>query len=96
MKMNKSEKEKIVLMVNNYRSIHDELNSYEKTLDRMTTNLEEKNEESIFSIRNGIKKCLDNLEFQRFEEKKFYDYLADKYGQGELDIATLEYKTKIF
>ncbi len=92
--MNKKEKENIVLIVNNYRAIHDELNSYEKTLNGMSSNLEEKTEESIFYIRNKIKKCIDKLEFQRAEEKKFYQKLEKKYGPGELDINTLEYKRK--
>ena len=55
MKMNKSEKEKIVLMVNNYRSIHDELNSYEKTLDRMTTNLGKKMKNLYFPFEIKLK-----------------------------------------
>jgi len=92
--MNKQETEKIRSIINNYNSIHLELNSYEKKLEDMSLGIEEKLEDEIFSVGTKIKKCIKKLEDERILERKFYTELEKKYGPGELDINTLKYKSK--
>jgi hypothetical protein len=92
--MNKQETEKIKSIINNYKSIHQELNSYEKRLENMSLGIEEKLEDEIFLVGSKIKKCIKKLEDERILERKFYSSLEKKYGPGELDINTLEYKSK--
>ena len=94
--MNKHETEKIKSRINNYRSIHQELNFYEKRLENMSSGIEEKLEDESLLVGGKIKRCIKKLEDERILERKFYASLEKKYGPGELDIATLEYKTKIF
>ena len=92
--MNIQETEKIKSIIDNYRSIHQELNSYEKNLEKMTQGFEEKTEEKISSIGSKIKECILKLEQERKTEKEFFLVIQEKYGPGEFDIETFEYKTK--
>ncbi len=92
--MNIEEKEKIRSVINNYRSIHQELNSYEKALENMTSGKEEKTEEKISSVGSKIKECISRLEQERKMEKEFFLIIQEKYGPGEFDIETFEYKIK--
>ena len=92
--MNKQETEKIKSIIDNYRSIHQELNSYEKNLENMTQGFEEKTEEKISSIGSKIKECISKLEQERKTEKEFFFIIQEKYGPGEFDIETFQYKIK--
>ena len=41
-----------------------------------------------------IKDCINRLNSERDKEKNLLSDLEKKYGKGEIDLATLEYKTK--
>lgn len=92
--MNIQETEEIRSIINNYKSIHRELNSYEKNLENMTQGFEEKTEERISLIGNKIKECISKLEQERKTEKEFFLVIEEKYGPGEFDIETFQYKIK--
>jgi hypothetical protein len=92
MKMSFKEIEKIKSIMTNYREIHDELSSYEKELDRMSENESEKNENRIIHLGNKIKSCIKSLNIQRTDEKSMYVELEKKYGPGQIDVKTFEYK----
>ena len=92
--MNIQETEKIRSIIDNYRSIHQELNSYEKNLENMTWGFEEKTKEKISSIGNKIKECISKLEQERKTEKEFFLVIQEKYGPGEFDVETFQYKIK--
>jgi hypothetical protein len=92
--MNIQETQKIRSIVDNYKSIHQELNSYEKSLENMTKGVEEKTENKISSMRIKIKECISKLEQERKTEKEFFLLIQEKYGPGEFDIETFEYKIK--
>jgi hypothetical protein len=80
--------------VDNYKSIHQELNSYEKSLENMTKGVEEKTEDKISYMGVKIKECISKLEQERKTEKEFFLLIQEKYGPGEFDIETFEYKIK--
>lgn len=90
--MNKVERDKITSIITNFKFIHQELNSYEKILENMSCNIVHNSEYEITSIGNKIKSCIQKLEEERIKEKEFYKFLEKKYGPGELNINTLEYK----
>jgi hypothetical protein len=66
----------IASLMDDYRNIHDEINKVEKKL----TLLSKKQEKLSIDLDNA-----------RQNEKKFGDYLKQKYGPGKLDTMTLEY-----
>jgi len=92
--MNTLETQKIRSIIDNYRLIHSDLNSYEKNLENMVIGIEEKTEEKIFSVGNKIKECISKLEKERKTEKEFFLHIQEKYGPGEFDIETFQYKIK--
>jgi|694.fasta_scaffold07185_11 GTPase involved in cell partitioning and DNA repair len=92
--MNIQETQKIRSIVDNYKSIHQELNSYEKSLENMTKGVEEKTEDKISYMGVKIKECISKLEQERKTEKEFFLLIQEKYGPGEFDIETFEYKIK--
>jgi hypothetical protein len=92
--MNLRETEKIRSIIENYRSIHKDLNSYEKNLENMVSGIEEKTEEKISSVGSKIKECISKLEQERKTEKEFFLFIQEKYGPGEFDIETFQYKIK--
>jgi len=92
MKMNSKEIGEIKSMMNNYRSIHEELAFYEKELNIMSECGSEKSEERISYLGIKIKKCVESLNSQRKREKDMYSELEKKYGPGKIDIKTFEYK----
>jgi len=94
MQLTNVEINEIGLIIENYRSIHQELNSYEKDLENMTSGKEEKTEEKISSVGSKIKECISRLEQERKMEKEFFLIIQEKYGPGEFDIETFEYKIK--
>jgi len=81
-------------IMENYRYIHEELNSYEKELDKISTESIDKDPQEILKIGNEIRKCVEKLNGQRESEKIFLMSLENKYGPGELNPVTLEYKLK--
>jgi GTPase involved in cell partitioning and DNA repair len=92
--MNTLETQKIRSIIDNYKSIHQELNSYEKSLENMTKGVEEKTENKISSMSIKIKECISKLEQERKTEKEFFLLIQEKYGPGEFDIETFQYKIK--
>lgn len=92
--MNIQETQKIKSIVDNYRSIHQELSFYEKNLENMTSGKEEKTESKISSMGIKIKECISKLEQERKTEKEFFLIIQEKYGPGEFDIETFQYKIK--
>lgn len=81
-------------IMKSYKDLHDSLNLYEKKLD-FFLNSERKDPNGVLELGSKIRSCINKLTEERERELKFSQSLEEKYGQGELDIATLEYK-KIF
>lgn len=92
--MNTTERAEIKSIIEKYREIHIELNRYEKDLDDMSSGISEKEEFSILLIGKRIKECISKLESEREREKKLFSVLESKYGPGEFDINSFEYKLK--
>ena len=82
-------------IMESYKDLHDSLNLYEKNLEEFS-NSEGKDPNGVLEIGSKIRSCINKLTEERERELKFSQALEEKYGQGELDITTLEYKTKIF
>lgn len=93
MKISGSELLEIKNLMESYKKIHRDLSAYEGVLDSMQKELIPKNESQISLIGNRIKESVNFLESERIREKKFYQKLEKKYGPGELDVMTFEYKT---
>ena len=81
-------------IMRSYKDLHDSLNLYEKKLD-FFLNSERKDPNGVLELGSKIRSCINKLTEERERELRFSQSLEEKYGQGELDIATLEYK-KIF
>lgn len=81
-------------IMRSYKDLHNSLNLYEKKLEEFL-NSEKKDPNEVTDLGLKIRICINNLTMERARELKFSQLLENKYGQGELDIATLEYK-KIF
>ncbi len=82
-------------IMKSYKDLHDSLNLYEKKLEEFS-NSEGKDPNRVLEIGSKIRSCINKLTEEREREFKFSQALEEKYGHGELDLATLEYKTKIF
>jgi hypothetical protein len=82
-------------IMRSYKDLHDSLNLYEKKLE-FFLNSERKDPNEVLELGSKIRSCINKLTEERERELRFSQSLEEKYGQGELDIATLEYKTKIF
>ena len=81
-------------IMRSYKDLHDSLNLYEKKLD-FFLNSERKDPNGVLELGSKIRSCINKLTEERERELRFSQSLEEKYGQGELDIATLVYK-KIF
>ena len=92
--MNNKEKNTIKSIMNNYRSMHSELESYEKFLNEMESGSLEKNIDRINETGNRIKECVQRLKSQRENEVNFFNEIGKKYGPGEFNPMTLEYNLK--
>jgi hypothetical protein len=88
--MNNIEKIELVGIIENYRIMHVELDSYEQHLHNIQSG---KSDQEISSIGEMIKNCINRLNSERRKEKDLLSDLEKKYGKGEIDLATLEYKT---
>ena len=88
--MNNIEKIELVGIIENYRIMHVELDSYEQHLHNIQSG---KSDQEISSIGEMIKNCINRLNSERDKEKNLLSDLEKKYGKGEIDLATLEYKT---
>jgi len=88
--MNNIEKIELVGIIENYRIMHVELDSYEQHLHNIQSG---KSDQEISSIGEMIKNCINRLNSERNKEKNLLSDLEKKYGKGEIDLATLEYKT---
>ena len=82
-------------IMRSYKDLHDSLNLYEKKME-FFLNSERKDPNGVLELGSKIRSCINKLTEERERESRFSQSLEEKYGQGELDIATLEYKTKIF
>lgn len=94
MKLSKTEISQIGSIMDNYRSIHENLNFYEKNLGLMENGTIKKSKEEISSLGTKIKESISKLQQERIKEKDFFKFLEQKYGPGQFDIETFEYKTK--
>jgi hypothetical protein len=65
--------------MDDYRKIHEQINQVENKLNKLSKKQE---------------KLSVNLDNARLNEKKFGEYLKEKYGPGKLDTMTLEYITE--
>jgi len=92
--MNTLETQKIRSIIDNYRLIYNDLNYYEKNLENMVIGKEEKTESKISFMGIKIKECILKLEQERKTEKEFFLLIQEKYGPGEFDIETFQYKIK--
>jgi DNA polymerase/3'-5' exonuclease PolX len=88
--MNNIEKIELVGIIENYRIMHVELDTYEQDLHNIQSG---KSDQEISSIGEMIKNCINRLNSERRKEKDLLSDLEKKYGKGEIDLATLEYKT---
>lgn len=79
--------------MDNYRSIHESLNFYEKNLGLMENGTMKKSKEEISSLSVKIKESISKLQQERAKEKDFFGFLEQKYGPGQFDVETFEYKT---
>lgn len=80
--------------MNNYRSMHKELESYEKVLNEMESGSLEKDSNMISDTGNKIKECVQRLKSQREDEVNFFNEIGKKYGPGEFNPITFEYNLK--
>jgi hypothetical protein len=94
MKLSEIEINQIGSIMDNYRSIHDSLNYYEKSLVLMENDSTQKTPDEIHSLGLKIKESIFKLKQERDKEKDFFNFLKTKYGPGEFDVETFEYKTK--
>ena len=76
-----------------YKDLHDSLNLYEKKLEGFSSS-EDKNPEYVLELGSKIRNCISKLTEERERETNLSKKLESKYGPGELDIHTLEYKIK--
>ena len=88
------EKIKVKEIIDNFRNIHAELNFYESSLTSMEKGLTEKRSEKIKELGDNIKKCIERLYKEREKERKLLGEMEIKYGPGEIDLNTFEYKPK--
>jgi len=94
MRLSEIEINQIGSIMNNYRSIHESLNFYEKNLGLMENGTIKKSKEEISSLGLKIKESISKLQQERAKEKDFFGFLEQKYGPGQFDVETFEYKTK--
>jgi hypothetical protein len=92
MKLTKTEISQIGSIMSNYRSIHESLNIYEKNLGLMENGTIAKNRDEISSLSIKIKESISKLKQERAKEKDFFGFLEKKYGPGQFDVETFEYK----
>ena len=95
MRISSTELFEVKSLVENYKKIHHDLSAYENMLDSMEKGLIQKDAYQISLIGNRIKESVNFLESERNREKRFYQNLEKKYGPGEFDIQTFEYKKSI-
>ena len=89
--MNNIEKIELVDIIENYRILHKELESYEQDLHNIQSG---KSQKELSLVGEKIKDCINRLNSERDKEKNLLSNLENKYGKGEIDLATLEYKIK--
>jgi len=95
MKISSTELFEVKSLVENYKKIRQDLSAYESMLDSMEKGLIQKDAYQISLIGNRIKESVNFLESERNREKRFYQNLEKKYGPGEFNIQTFEYKKSI-
>jgi hypothetical protein len=88
--MNNIEKIELTEIIENYRTLHKELDSYEQDLHNIQSG---KSDKELSLISGMIKNCINRLNSERDKEKNLLSDLEKKYGKGEIDLATLKYKT---
>ena len=66
-------------LVNNYSSVHKEIEILE---------------ESINSFKEKQDRLISELEDLRSKEQAFYKHLNSKYGEGSINVNTFEYELK--
>ena len=89
-----NEKAFIVALIQEYTKIHANIEKYEDQLDRLESKLRVKDSEKLYELEYSIKLEVEKLATFRNVELEFWDAIEKKYGPGEFDPATLEYKVK--
>lgn len=89
--LSQSEVLEIKEIMGSYKNLHDSLDLYEKNLESISTS--ETDPGYILELGSKIRSCVDKLAKEREKESLLYRKLEEKYGPGELDVMTLEYKT---
>lgn len=77
MELEKSEKEYIRELSENYRDLHSRIGEVEEMMEDFSKKAQD---------------LLRELESKREEEKKFLSDLSEKYGPGSIDVFTLSWK----
>jgi len=85
----------ITSIMKSYKELHDSLNFYEKKLEVFTSS-GEKDPVYILDLGSKIRNCISKLTEERQRENNLSKMLEEKYGPGDLDVNTLEYKIKNF
>jgi hypothetical protein len=92
--MTTNEKAFVVAMIQEYEKIHISIDNIEKKLDL----IEQRRSAKDFHLFEGLKEELtsevEKLATFRNVEVEFWDEIAKKYGPGEFDPTTFEYKIK--
>ncbi len=93
--LSNSEIVEITSIMKSYKELHDSLNLYEKKLEGFTSS-GEKDPAYILDLGSKIRNCISKLTEERERENNLSKMLEEKYGPGDLDVNTLEYKVKNF
>lgn len=80
--------------MDNFRIIHEELNSYESTLNSMERGIIEKTPELVKETGDKVRRCIERLQEEREKEKDLFKKMESKYGPGEFNMNTFQYKPR--
>lgn len=92
--MDNKEKKIIKSIIKNYRSMRSELESYENILTEIENGNLKKEFNLIKETGDKIKSCIERLNKQREDERNFFYGIAEKYGPGDFNPVTFEYKPR--
>jgi len=92
--MTTNEKAFVIALIQEYTKIHSNIDYYEDQLDKLQSKLKTSDSEKIYEMEYDIKVEVERLATFRNVELEFWDEIEKKYGPGEFDSNTLEYKVK--
>ena len=88
-----NEKAFIISLIQEYSKIHRNIDNYEDQLDRIESGLNVRDRGKLEELNLEIKTEVEKLATFRNVELEFWDKIEEKYGPGEFDPTTFEYKT---